>query len=1269
MILKDNLHIVCVYNPFEAVSQRDEISVFVQKPKTIQEYIEEYYAEIPEDSEVCACYNGRFVEKSFIINSGGILTFTSVPSGGDNQTLRLIAAAAIVVISVAAGQAEGIGVAGSMLSGATGGAIGVGSATAGLSMAVTASLSIGGMMLLNSIWPIEKPHDSGTGSRNYSFSGSSNMANDGDVVPELIGTVRIAPPMIAAYRSLDGDTSTNQYINMLFALGDITDGPILLREETDVDSPIYQNQKIYLNSSTQVATEIAEIETSLIYNKAITIAEAKELSSSNKYFPSIIHEHDIGAVIPLDIHLDTSNKMEQIMVTQTGQTTNGFTYASFPIAGNLIDGDITLDSSPTSHVYTTNASSQVNEIGVKFGFHYDKDVINRTDKTIISKSGYSYTDELGVENIATKDVAVDVKCFGWLCVFYYKKTTETQWQNKKFAILSPSWTGKYEVDGGLWYEQSGLSHPDEDIGEESIETLKVFGDQQSISFKLAEPGTYNYACECYSFKIFPNGGASSLLPYTGGNVSTANPDFVILHSFTESVPGAVTGFDLGDGGLDNANDITVVLFFNAGLIAYKKANNISTAKNVMISIGIRKTDGSWVEKTVDITKKTRTPFRHAVHFSVADINNIGGGASSQFEVRAYYLKDYSQSNVIASCVIDYVQTSKLEPIIYNGIATLSARIKATQRVSGAIPLLEIIAKKADYDFLIDGETELTAIPKKSCNPAWACMHRLHKFGVKDEDIRVDQFAEWAIYCDANNFECNFYIDQEMSLSETLALIARCGRAAVVQRGVYYGVIIDRVETPVQLFTDGNIVADSFTETYLSAEELANVVCVWFYDVKPESGISKRRAIEVRSPNILDTDEIKRIEVEFSGCTTKEDAVKYANRLLNQTINTKRIIEFTASIDAIVCEVGDVIMIATNSMNWTIASGRTRTVSSTYFEIDRPIKIESIYSEYIVRIRKNDPGSNTDVITEMVVTPSVTDPLIPFTRFNTDIGLNPTDSSDQDKNSFIYALGARRSADNILVHAKTFRVVSIEKESNQFFKIKASEYKPEMYSDSVVVGEIETPVIQREYIEGLKGIVNFSYDGKPYVTLTWRGKSVVFYVFYRTINGNWIKFSEAIETMCNVRGVNFTPNEEYEFSVSVSDNPGIGKKCSLLIPSDHIPLDPGEKEHLSDSDYLAITGLEIVGQANDTIWKEKDLKIRWNEIVYDFEAKVDSTIEGASTSNSDMRELRKFRVELYDKSMNPIKNYIVYEPHFELPFDENKNLYKQSLSRIVTTPLP
>ena len=73
-------------------------------------------------------------------------------------------------------------------------------------------------------------------------------------------------------------------------------------------------------------------------------------------------------------------------------------------------------------------------------------------------------------------------------------------------------------------------------------------------------------------------------------------------------------------------------------------------------------------------------------------------------------------------------------------------------------------------------------------------------------------------------------------------------------------------------------------------------------------------------------------------------------------------------------------------------------------------------------------------------------------------------------------------------------------------------------------------------------------------------------------------------------------------------------------------------------------------------------------MYDFEGQIDATAEGASTSNMDMRELRKFRVELYDKNMTPIKDYIVYEPHFELPFDENKDLYKRSIvSNVITTP--
>lgn len=1244
------LRVVCIYNPFEPMMNREEKVVYFEGEKSISECIKEYFEEMLYADNIYACYNGLVVDENFKITSNGLLTLTISPSG-DNQSLRLIAAAVIMVASVATGQIYGAELGGAMFSGSvSSGAMTAQTAGHIGAALITTAVSSAGMMLLNSVLPVETPKAQKSGSRNYSFSGSSNNASDGDVLPELIGTVRFAPPLVGAYRSLDGDTSAVQYINLLYALGDISDGVRILLNSNDTESPMFGGPKIFINNAEQSQVTVSGVVASLEYDPSKNLSDYDQFSSINTYFNNTVHEVEIGKTVPLDRHLDATNTMTSVAVNKN-LTHNGYQYASFDSATIDPGGGI---SAPTT-IYTT-AQNNVSEVGINFSFVTDKSIIDRVDILDIEVPIYG---DGGVPTGQTKTIRSNVSQIAWMCSFMYRKNGEA-WSSRPLAIFSPQWNGTNEIDGGLWYEQSGMIHPDDEIGELSSETTFVYGDQFSYSVKLPSNDTWQYGVVCTGVKIWADGGHSRDIQYLGGVVSGQNIDFCCIDGFVESTPDAMESFDI-DGTYD-INEITVVMYFPNGLISYNSKNGNSQRLNIKVNVGIRRgTDGVWIEKIVDITRQTRTPFRHAIHFPV-DMFKNSGSTSDHYYIRAYYVGDYTNKNHIATCMIDYVQLSKLEPMVYPGVAMLAMKIKASQKISGRPPVIEVIAKKDDYHITYDGVTHL----KPSSNPAWACVYRLQRFGIKEDSIRWSAFEDWASFCDVNGLECNHYIDSEMTLSDTLEFIGRCGRGSVIRRGILYDVIIDKPTEATQMFTEGNIIEGSFIQNFIPEEDLANVVCVWYSEINVQSGQSKRRAIEVRANNITSAEDVKRIEVEYLGCTSKDLAKKYAISLLNQTISVRKTIEFVASVDAITCEVGDVILVSRKSSLWTVASGRTTKVRDTYFEIDTPIVHDPDYSQYVIKIRRNSvPGLQVDSIFSMTVTPEIpADQSKPFIRFNNSTDLNPTNLEDPDSNEFIYSLGATRISDNATLDAKKFRVMNISRESSQFFKIIASEYNAEMYNDDYIINEIITPTIQRKYIANLKGVANFSYDGKPYVTLTWTGKSPVFYVFYKS-EGAWIKFSEANDTICNVRGINFTPDETYTFSVSTTDNPYTGATCEVLIPEDHIPLNPGEKDVLSDADYLAITGLEIVGQGNDTEWKERDLKIRWNEIVYDFETNIDKPEEGAATTNIDMKELRKFKVCLYDDCGTLIKDYIVYEPHFELSFEDNKKLFAERTVNPIT----
>lgn len=77
---------------------------------------------------------------------------------------------------------------------------------------------------------------------------------------------------------------------------------------------------------------------------------------------------------------------------------------------------------------------------------------------------------------------------------------------------------------------------------------------------------------------------------------------------------------------------------------------------------------------------------------------------------------------------------------------------------------------------------------------------------------------------------NGVFDNESDLWTQLGVVGAMSRAAIVQAGTDYTVVLDvAVDAPVQMFTVGNTIQDSFSETFQNLDERANQVEVQFAD--------------------------------------------------------------------------------------------------------------------------------------------------------------------------------------------------------------------------------------------------------------------------------------------------------------------------------------------------------------------------------------------------------------------------------------------------------
>lgn len=182
---------------------------------TIAEAVEQALGNAPESElsrtrvMLCTPHGATYIERDLwdrVRPKAGVTVVITVVAGKDG--LKTILSLAVTFAAVSLGAAWGPTVAGWL-----------GTSTAIGTAVVTAAVSVIGGLILNSLFPPIRPD---TSRRNtYTISGWRNPMTPDGVVPQLFGTMRVAPPFAATpYTEVHG---SEQYIRSLFVIGE---GPI-----------------------------------------------------------------------------------------------------------------------------------------------------------------------------------------------------------------------------------------------------------------------------------------------------------------------------------------------------------------------------------------------------------------------------------------------------------------------------------------------------------------------------------------------------------------------------------------------------------------------------------------------------------------------------------------------------------------------------------------------------------------------------------------------------------------------------------------------------------------------------------------------------------------------------------------------------------------------------------------------------------------------------------------------------------------------------------
>jgi predicted phage tail protein len=579
------------------------------------------------------------------------------------------------------------------------------------------------------------------------------------------------------------------------------------------------------------------------------------------------------------------------------------------------------------------------------------------------------------------------------------------------------------------------------------------GEVESISdIKINDQPIANFAGCSYTTKV-------------GTNTDAVIPNFEELHSVQDL---NITLNNLNDyhnhlSILTTIQGFEVRLKFPSGIFYQNETdgsiNNWQVTYKIEYKLhtdSVYTTAGTW---TVDVKNRTE----------IKRYQKITGLTAGQYDIkvtRTSATGDFYHIGDMTLVSIDEIRTADLS---YPNLAKLGVKALATSQLSGGMPQLSCIVKGrkiktpnviyggspvAYEDYYYDPATALYKrfsdnavctwnndyITAFSANPIW-CLYDLlvnKRFGLGSYiDTTIITDSEWATmsqYCDEKvsdgdsgyekRFRMDLVIDSAGRAIDVLQQLTGCFRGLIFYSGGLVKVKIDKEDTPVQLFTMANISTGSFKQSWRSKKEVVNVIDVQFMD--EDQNYKQDQITVIDETAITAGDPIRKKQIKVF-CTRISQALREGKYALNSSKYVTRSVTFRAFIDALACQVGDLISISHDVPQWGF-SGKINTGSTiTLVKLDQAVTIEA-GKNYKLRIRfANDTIEEQDV-NENAGT---------YTELHTDAFANAP--AEYDK----YAFGEENKV------KKDFRILGMKRANENEIDITAIEYNSTIYDTDTI----------------------------------------------------------------------------------------------------------------------------------------------------------------------------------------------------------------------------
>ncbi len=462
------------------------------------------------------------------------------------------------------------------------------------------------------------------------------------------------------------------------------------------------------------------------------------------------------------------------------------------------------------------------------------------------------------------------------------------------------------------------------------------------------------------------------------------------------------------------------------------------------------------------------------------------------------------------------------------------------------------------------------------------------YEIRRDDIDLNSFIDWAGFCATPvsdgaggmepRAELNVVLDSTgTALWDTVTKIAAIGFGTVIKAGNRVKVKFHQAEPALQLFTMANIVKGTFIERFMALKSRNNYFEVQFLDA---ANNYSQAVVSWQDPLIFtNEDSERRSTIQAYGCTKRSHATRlstfYAltNRYLTRTI------EFSAGMEAVVAEPGDVIDFQHDVPQWgfstrvaPLASGEPSTTAVT---LDEPMVVG--VGTYQVVIMHGDGTKELRTITDAAGT---------YSTLHVSVAWTTTPQPDE-----VIAFG------KVNILTKPFRVVMVRRSSDLDVAVTAIEYDARIYDQSqtgtlvpVQYSVLPDPGAPPPHVTDLR-VIQLPNANTLHVSFT--APTVISYAtsyVYRQRNGAYEKLGES-----RSGGVDFTGfqyGEMVNITVASVSNRGVISNL-LTAPSLTIVI---RNQALVQSVGLPpkVTGLELTDQGNNTQFIGKHAKFRWRD---------------------------------------------------------------------------